>query len=160
MGYLMRTFTNVYGQSVFDLGTGQELGKIEDLYIDHKTGKIIGLVIDKKGWFNQDMLLPIESIKQFGTDGIMISSKNVLKPFRKGSVSFAEGKKRLKGKPLLTAEGEKLGLVEDVYFMEEMGNIVGYEVTEGLIADIKEGKKVVKTKNPPTIGEEVLIVEI
>ncbi len=156
----MRTFANLHNQAVYDLETGSELGKILDLDIDVATSKVNGLVIDKKGWFNQDLLLPIEKVSQFGTDGIIISSKDVLTPFHKRATAFVEGKTRLKGKPLLTTEGEKLGLVEDVYFMEEMGKIVGYEVTEGLLADIKEGKKIVKTNDPLIIGEDILIVKI
>lgn len=156
----LRTFASLYGQTVFDLETGSELGKILDLDIDVETSKVKGLVVDKKGWFNQDLLLPIEKVEQFGTDGILISSKDVLTPFQRKSTAFVEGKTRLKGKPLLTTEGEKLGLVEDVYFMEEMGKIVGYEVTEGLLAEIKEGKKVVKTSSPLIVGEDILIVKI
>ena len=71
-----------------------------------------------------------------------------------------QGKEKLSGRPLLTSEGEKLGLVEDVYFMEELGTIVGYEVTEGLIADIKEGRKVVKTEHPLTIGKDILVIQL
>lgn len=156
----MRTFATLYGQTVYDLETGSELGKIFDLDIDVETSKVNGLVIDKKGWFNQHLLLPIENVSQFGTDGVIVSSKDVLTPFQKKSIAFVEGKSRLKGKPLLTTEGEKLGLVEDVYFMEEMGKIIGYEVTEGLLADIKEGKKIVKTNDPLIIGEDILIVKI
>jgi uncharacterized protein YrrD len=53
---------------------------------------------------------------------------------------------------LLTAEGEKLGLLEDVYFLEEVGTIVGYEVTEGLVADLVEGRRVVKSNSKLTIA--------
>ena len=159
----MRTFANICGQSVFDLKTGQELGKIEDLYIDPKSATIKGLIMDQKGWFLSDRLIPIESIKEFGPDGIMVSSSSVLRPFQKKSrkyIPFMDGKLHMRGMPLITAEGEKLGLVEDVYFKEEMGNIVGYEITEGLIADLKEGKKVIKTNDPLTVGEDILIVKL
>ena len=54
---------------------------------------------------------------------------------------------------MLTAEGEKLGLLEDVYFMEELGTIIGYEVTEGLVADLVEGRRVVKTNASLTIAD-------
>ncbi|MCD8501427.1 MAG: hypothetical protein LRY71_06700 [Bacillaceae bacterium] len=50
--------------------------------------------------------------------------------------------------------------MEDVYFDEDSGTIVGYEVTDGLIADIKEGKKLIKTSTPLKIGEEVLVIDL
>lgn len=156
----LRTFASLSGQSVFDLETASEIGKVIDLSLDVASQKVNGLVIDQKGWFNQHLLLPIEKVRQFGTDGIVISSKNVLMPLNKKSLSLNEGKARLKGKLLLSTEGEKLGLVEDVYFQEEMGKIIGYEVTEGLLAEMKEGKKIVKTNAPLIVGEEVLMIEI
>lgn len=159
----MRTFANTNGKSVFDLKTGVELGKVQDLYIDPKSAVIRGLIMDQKGWFQSDLLIPIECIEQFGQDGVMVSSKNVLRPLLKKSrkhVPFAEGKQHIRGMPIITAEGEKLGLVEDVYFTEEMGNIIGYEISEGLIVDLKEGKKVLKTNEPLTVGEDILIVKL
>jgi len=63
-------------------------------------------------------------------------------------------------KPLLSSEGQKLGLLEDVYFTEEVGTIIGYEVTDGFFADITEGKKVIKTNEPLKIGEDVIVVSI
>ncbi len=57
-------------------------------------------------------------------------------------------------------EGEKLGIVEDVYFQEELGTIVGYECTDGFFSDLKEGKRVVKTDEPPAIGKDTIIVNV
>jgi uncharacterized protein YrrD len=71
-----------------------------------------------------------------------------------------EHHKCLTGKMVMSSEGEKLGLVEDVYFMEELGTIVGYECTDGFFSDIKEGKRVVKTIHPPAIGKDTIIVNV
>ena len=46
---------------------------------------------------------------------------------------------------MMTKEGERLGILEDVYFMEEVGTIVGYELSDGFFSDIMEGKRVVKS---------------
>ena len=46
---------------------------------------------------------------------------------------------------MISKEGERLGLLEDVYFLEEVGTIVGYELSDGFFSDIMEGKRVIKT---------------
>ncbi len=152
----------MYGQTVYNASNGAEIGIIEDLFINEHC-IVTGFLVDKKGWLNRDLFVPREAITGFGYDGIMVKESEKLKPFVKHHhhyFALKEGKERLSGKPLLTVEGEKLGLVEDVYFMEELGTIIGYEVTEGFIADIKEGKKVIKTNEPIKIGKDILVIDI
>lgn len=48
----------------------------------------------------------------------------------------------------MSNEGKKLGLLEDVYFMEEVGTIVGYELTDGFFSDITEGSVSSKPLTP------------
>ena len=36
------------------------------------------------------------------------------------------------------ANGRELGWVEDVYFREELGTLVGYELSDGFLADVLE----------------------
>lgn len=142
----------IEGFPVLDQTTGQECGHITDLV--YKNGKVIGLLIDPKGWLTRQRFLAVSDVKSFGKDAIMIDSVDQLKPFEKTDSYFLKhGKERLQGIALLTKEGEKLGLMEDVYFQEEVGTIVGYEVTDGLIADLMEGRKVVKSDKQLTIAK-------
>ena len=64
------------------------------------------------------------------------------------------------GKSLFTKEGEQLGLLEDVYFLEEVGTIVGYKCSDGFFSDILEGKRVVESDEPPAIGKDAIIVNV
>ncbi|NEU31579.1 hypothetical protein GN156_12475 [bacterium LRH843] len=149
----MRTFSTVEGLPVISLSTGQESGHVLDLL--YKGGCVTGFLIDQKGWFNQHLFLPVSAISSFGQDGLMIEGPWSLIPYTKKEkkwLSLKNGKGRLQGTPLLSKEGVKLGLLEDVYFLEEVGTIVGYEVTDGLVADLLEGRKVVKSKGSLTIG--------
>ncbi|WP_100406609.1 PRC-barrel domain-containing protein [Bacillus solitudinis] len=156
----MRTFSTIEGLPIINLSSGNECGHVLDLLF---TGRYVtGFVIDQKGWFNHHLFLPLSSVSSFGHDGLMIDSNAKLQPYEKSTNvhPLKLGKKRVQGKPLLTTEGEKIGLVEDVYFSEELGTIIGYEVTDGLLADIVEGRKVIKSKGELTVGEDRAILSI
>lgn len=147
--------------SVIALDGGEEIGKVIDLLF-HET-QVKGLLIDKNGWLNRHLFVPLENIHAIGHDALTIDHVDMLKPYdRKHFPHYLlqTGPKKLVGKTLMSTEGEKLGLVEDVYFHEEMGNIVGYEVTDGFIADLKEGKRVLQSKAPLTVGDEVLVIDL
>ncbi|WP_088102598.1 PRC-barrel domain-containing protein [Halalkalibacter urbisdiaboli] len=158
----MRTFSTIEGLPVIDLSSGNECGHVLDLLFSGQ--EVIGFVIDQKGWFNHHLFLPISAVSSFGNDGVMVEERKVLHPYKKEykeeAFPLKLGKRKFQGKPLLTTEGEKIGLVEDVYFSEEVGTIIGYEVTDGLLADIVEGRKVVKSKGQLTIGEDRAILSI
>ena len=61
---------------------------------------------------------------------------------------------------MISKEGERLGFLEDVYFMEEVGTIIGYELSDGFFSDIMEGKRVIRADQPPAIGKDAIIVNV
>jgi len=62
----------------------------------------------------------------------------------------------------VTVDGEQLGRVSDVYFSEILGTqIVGYELTDGFIADVMEGRRwlpVPSDLDSVMLGENAIIV--
>ncbi|BAB04983.1 PRC-barrel domain-containing protein [Halalkalibacterium halodurans] len=157
----MRTFASLEGLPVIDRQTGNELGSVMDGII--APDRMMGFLVNKNGWFHRHQWLPLDHIISLGTDGVMIEAKGLSKEIStNGGAAYPlmHGQHKLQGKPLITEEGERLGLVQDVYFLEKAGKIVAYEVTEGLLADITEGRKVVRSNGPVTVGKDVLIVSM
>lgn len=157
----MRTFSVLNGLSVISLENGEEIGKVIDLLF-YETN-VEGILVDKNGWLNRHLVVPLNHIHSIGHDALVVNDIHQLSIYDKKQFPFYSlhnGAKKIVGKTLMSTEGEKLGLVEDVYFNENLGNIVGYEVTDGFIADLKEGKRVLKTAAPLTVGEEVLVIDL
>lgn len=145
---------------VFELETGSRLGEISDLAIGKK-GNVEGLLIKKGTVLKKTYIIYVQDVSSFGPDGVMIEDREQLKPLQEKSDSYTlEGGQRLVGKVMMTKEGEQLGLLEDVYFLEEMGTIVGYKCSDGFFSDIMDGKRVVKTDEPPAIGKDAIIVNV
>ncbi|MFT4412744.1 PRC-barrel domain-containing protein [Fredinandcohnia humi] len=158
----MRTFMLLKDLPVYDEKAGKILGRVSDICIT-SDGKVSALLIKGKGLFERDRVVPIESISSFGKDGVMVSDYRLVEKVNHEAdrpTYFLHSHHGLFRKPILSSEGEKLGLLEDVYFTEEVGTIIGYEVTDGFFADITEGKKVVKTEQPLKIGEDVIVVYV
>lgn len=157
----MRTFSVLNGLSVITLHGGEEIGKVIDVLINNT--EISGIIIDKNGWLNHHLYVPLQNIHAVGIDALVVEDKKRLAIYDKKQFplySLHNGSKSIAGKMLMSTEGEKLGLLEDVYFDEVLGNIIGYEVTDGFIADLKEGKHVLKTTAPLTVGEDVIVIDL
>lgn len=155
----MRTFSLLKGLPIYEKRHGRKIGEVSDLNIS-ASGMVKGLLLRKGALFKKTYQIPISDVSSFGWDGVMVEDESILKPINKLEEYTFESQQKLIGKAILSSEGEKLGLLEDVYFHEELGTIVGYECSDGFFSDITEGKRVVKTDEPPTIGKDAIIVDI
>jgi uncharacterized protein YrrD len=155
----LRKSQEVIGLSVIHLKTGEKLGTVTDLLFD-RDQRWRGVVLQEGGFFKRRKYIRSDNIVSIGKDAVMVDSDQVILPFDRNAeewISIYNGENKLKGRPLLTAGGYEMGMVENVYFMEEVGTLIGYELSGGLISDLAEGRKVVKTTHPLTWGKDVLI---
>ena len=158
MGLLLRTFSLLKGLPVYISETGKKIGVVSDIQISNE-GTIQSIVVDVKGLFERDRHFRIEDVISFGLDGMMIKQQSTpYKSNRDGH--YLNHHHGLIGQLLYTTEGEKLGIIEDVYFDEKLGTILGYEVSEGFFADLSEGKRVINSKTPLQFGEDIVLIEI
>jgi uncharacterized protein YrrD len=139
--------------------TGKKIGEVCDLNIT-TNGLVKGLILKKGGIFKKSQTIDIKDISSFGWDGVMIDNDQVIKALTQAPEYTLQHHQQLQGRVVMTSEGEKLGILEDVYFMEELGTIVGYEISDGFFSDVTEGKQVVKTSESPAIGEDAIIVKV
>jgi len=160
VGDSLRTYSLLKGKPVFEIKSGSKIGEVCDLAISDD-GRVKGLLIKKGVIFKKTWIIYIENVNSFGVDGVMIEDRKQLEPLIEtfDNYTFETGQPLL-GKALMTKEGQRLGILEDVYFLEEVGTIVGYECSDGFFSDIIEGKRVVKTDKPPAIGKDAIIVDV
>ncbi|AZU63448.1 PRC-barrel domain-containing protein [Neobacillus mesonae] len=153
----MRTFSLLKGQPVFETKSGRKIGEVTDLFLS-TTGTVEGLLVKKGVFFKQSCFLDIQNVSSFGWDGVMIDDENALEKQKEGSEYTSAHS--IEGMMMLSKSGNSLGLLKDVYFQEELGTIVGYEITDGFFSDIMEGKQVIHTREPLTIGKDAIIVDV
>jgi uncharacterized protein YrrD len=155
----LRTFSLLKGLPIYEKSKGKKIGEVCDLNITSE-GVVKGLIIKPGGIFKKNQFIHIEDVSSFGWDGVMIDSGQKIKALEETPEYTLLHHHQLQGKVVMTAEGEKLGILDDVYFMEELGTIVGYEISDGFFSDVTEGKQVVKTSESPAIGEDAIIVRV
>lgn len=154
----MRTFSLLKGQPVFETNSGQKIGEVSDLCISN-TGRVDGLLVKKGVFFKQSFFLDIQKVASFGVDGVMIEDNASLVKLKNPQYTLTH-QQPLDGMMMLSKSGESLGLLKDVYFQEELGTIIGYEITDGFFSDLTEGKQVIQSGKPLAIGKDAIIVDV
>ena len=102
-----------------------------------------------------------DDITAYGEDAIMISSEQVICKMDASHIelTFSSGDGRVKELPVLTHDGVLIGHVSDVYFDQHLGsNITGFEISDGFISDLMEGRKLLPFIEGIVKGEHAVLV--
>ena len=147
----LRTFSLLKGLPVFT-SSGQKLGIVNDLCISD-VGEVIGIVIQQHTIFKKNVFVALDEVTSFGPDGIIVTDTYTGSLPKAGMLLT---KDEWLGKMLFSEQGEELGWLQDVYFMEKMGTIVAYETTDGFFSE----STFIPSELPPVYGEDAIIVSV
>lgn len=157
----MRKALDAVGLPVICLKTGEEIGSVRDILCDLEW-RVLGVVLQEGNWFQPGTYIPSANIHAVGDHCLIATGKDAITSLQAlaeyDTVGLQTGKVKLKGKAVITENGELLGKVEDVYFSPNWEKLVGYELSNGWIADVTAGRKRLSAPPHVTIGEENLIV--
>ncbi|MBP1930462.1 PRC-barrel domain-containing protein [Ammoniphilus resinae] len=164
---------DVIGLPVIDLQKGQELGIVRDVLFD-QGWTFQGLLVEVKTFFRRGRFIPSDSIHAIGGDCVTVSDSESLQWISgfEHLNGLKNGQKTLLEKSVITPDGSILGHVEDIYFQEELASpgdissereyssIVGFEISDGFLTDLKEGRKTIKPLQQVNIGEDAIVIPI
>lgn len=156
----MRKVRDLIGLPVVELESGEHVGEVRDVLFDGSE-TFHSLLLEKAGLVTRMKVLPKASIWAIGQDAVTVQSRQAVIEFKDESgvmKSMIEGDVHYVGKDVLTEEGNLLGTVEDVFLDDNLGKIVGYEVSEGFLVDLREGRKVLKAHPEMVVGLDALVV--
>jgi len=156
----MRKIQDVIGLPVLDVSSGKKVGTVSDFFFN-RAGELKGITVAlSHGLMTKIKYLPFENIGAIGDDAVTIGSVQFLTPYIPNDLyfGFESGSKTYKELPVFTTNGYELGHIEDVYFMEEVGKIIGYELSDGFLSDITEGRKTIKVPQRMVLGDDAMII--
>lgn len=158
-GCFLRTYSLLKNMPVFNC-QGSLVGEVCDICISDD-GKVKSLIVKGKGFFHKLYSVPIDQVKAFGQHVIVLQDGKQLTKYKEAQNEYSMCHHRpIAQQFMITGSGEEIGLLEDVYFQEEVGTIIGYELTDGFFSDMLEGKRVIHSAHPPKFGRDVIVVTV
>ncbi|MGO4370177.1 PRC-barrel domain-containing protein [Paenibacillus sp. 2TAB19] len=152
------------GLPVIVIHSGKLVGTVKDAYFDEHW-QLQGLVLESPRWLALSLkIVRWTDVLTCGEDAVIIGSEGAVVRLKPKELlrSFYTGIVKLKDLPVVTVQGNQLGRISDVYFYPFQGTqIVGYELTDGFVSDLMEGRKWLKAPSDPDtvlLGEDAIIV--
>lgn len=156
----MRKGKSIIGKDILSLDEGIKLDQVTDLVIDPEGRRLVALVVDEGGFMSSSKVVPMEDVASFGKDAVVVASRTsvVSVADHAGLRALVERDEKILGKKVFTTSGDNHGSVADIYFDEQTGDLVGYEVSGGLIGDAAKGTSFLATDEIAVIGGDVIYV--
>lgn len=151
-GSLLLKGKEVIGLPVINLESGEELGKVSDLLYSGDLQKVEAI----KASSEQDLkVYTLPQLSSIGRDAVLLENPINAEP--------AIGEKfhsweKLKGLKVIDNQGNQLGIVVDILFDPQGGDIKGLEISEGFIGDLLEGRQIIDKKLLQICSKEMIIV--
>lgn len=134
------------------------VGYIESPVFDDD-GYVLGFLADIKGVLFGKRFIPLDEILKIDGRSCSIYSERSIKKKRtaRGGKSVCRQGRYL-GKRAVLCGGEGLGVVSDLLFNAETGEIEGVELSRGIFEDIARGRRALLLRDCVEVGEDSIIV--
>jgi uncharacterized protein YrrD len=152
----------VLGMPVLSRQDGQKIGSTRDIVIAKDHSRIVAFILDEGGLFAAATAVGMENVVSFGKDALIITdSKAVVRVDHFPEVkAIMEDRDGLVGKEVFTESGDLKGKVEDIYFDEATGNIVGLEVEGKFTAKHSNASVQLRPADIVSIGPDAVVINM
>jgi uncharacterized protein YrrD len=156
----MRKGKSIIGKDILTLEDGTKLHKVNGVVVDPGGQRLVALIVDEGGLMSSTKVVPIEQVSSFGRDAIVIAGRGsvVATADAPGLKEIVEQSERIVDKRVFTVTGDEQGTIADIYFDEASGQVLGYEVSGGLLGDVATGTSYLAAEEVESIGTDVVYV--
>ena len=128
----MHRLKNIIGKTVVSAETGDRLGSVSDALLEQGGDRVVGLVLGS-GLLAKQHVMPFENVQTLGGDAVLARTEAGIVGPRQWRKSGAKTMRssELQGRKVVTASGERLGIVSDLLVDEKTGAFGALEVAGG-----------------------------
>lgn len=150
---LMRRMRDLIMLPVVDPDSGERLGWVKDILFDPVNNTVTGIIMEKDSFFKSvQETVARESILSFGKESLTLAE------FASQKVHGAKWSEKI-GSKVYNSDGDIKGTIGDIFVDNLVQVIVGYEISDGLFADLYKGRNAILEDNILAEGQDVVVIE-
>jgi uncharacterized protein YrrD len=145
---------------IISLKEGQQIGFVRNLVIDPKSRAVAALIVDPKGFFKEQRIIPFNRVVSIGENAITVSTESQVEKATNlpDILELLKEKTAIIGIKIITTNGKTLGLVDEFYINAEDGSIACLDFSGGKIEGLFNGRMRIKANEILTMGTDVIVV--
>ncbi len=134
------------------------IGEIKDIIYDPEKNQIVGYLVDIGGWLREGKgFLHVDLLKR-EEDCLVIKDESVIKKISKMDHVREAIDKDIRGLKVELEDGRCIGVIQDVLVDDKTGEITGYEISDGVIQDLLDGRSTISNEGLNILADRVVTV--
>lgn len=145
---------------VISIKEGQQVGYVRNLVINPKIRNVAALIVDPRGFFKEQRIIPFNRIVSLGENAIIVSSNSQVEKAANlpDILDLLKEKTAIIGIKTITENGKFLGIIAEFYIDPQSGHITALDISEGKIESLFSGRMRVHADDILTIGPDVIVL--
>ena len=146
---------------IISLQEGQQIGYVKSLILDAGTKSLAAIVVDPKGLFKDQRIIPYSKVVSVGDDAITIDKESHVEKTSNlpELLDLVKEKLTIIGTKMVTETGKTLGTADEYYVDPKTGEITQIEISGGKLEGFLSGKVWIAAEYIKTIGHDVIVVQ-
>lgn len=165
---MLHRYSEVLNLPVICADNGRKAGSIKDILFDLDGREVKALLLEHTGLLPGKRVIFLDKLSNLGKDAAIIRSTDCVSVVKRKAFanlfgsgeSFFDGDRgSLIGRRVYSKAGGELGIVKDVIFDISSGKIEAFEISDGVLQDIIQGRRLLPLFGKIELGEEFAIVD-
>lgn len=146
---------------IISLQEGQQIGYVKSLILDAGTKSLAAIVVDPKGLFKDQRIIPYAKVVSVGDDAITIDKGSHVEKTSNlpELLDLVKQKLTIIGTKMVTETGKTLGTADEYYVDPKTGEITQIEISGGKLEGFISGKAWISAQHIITIGHDVIVAQ-
>ncbi|MDQ7092787.1 PRC-barrel domain-containing protein [Desulfosporosinus sp. PR] len=146
---------------IVSLQEGQQIGYVKNLILDAGTKSLAAIIVDPKGFFKDQRIIPYTKVVSVGDDAITIDKESHVEKTSNlpELLELVKDKLTIIGTKMITESGKTLGIADEYYVDPGSGKITQIEISSGKLDGFLSGKAWMPAEYITTIGHDVIVTQ-
>jgi len=155
----MKKSSDLISMPIISLEEGTKIGSVKNLLIDPGQKKVAALIIEEKGFFKGQKIVPFNKIRSIGPGAITLDKTGSAET----ATSLPELMKLLQepanliGAKVVAENGTILGQIEEYYVDPSSGDLISLDLKGNLLESFLKGRARLSISQIQTIGQDMVI---
>lgn len=156
----MRRSRQYLSLPVVTLEEGKEIGRVRGLVVNHHSGEIAALLVQRGSIFREQKVIPYPRVVSVGNSALTIQKSSSAERLTSlpQILNLVKENVQLKGSRVITEGGTALGHVAEYLVNPETGKIEAFEISGTPAESLFKGRAFLPAEEVRTIGKDVLVV--
>lgn len=152
----MQKVNQMFGKEVINQVSGEKIATVHDIVMDRDTRHVLALLIRSGGLMGSTSVVRWNAVVSVGDVVVIRAEKDLPSLSDDAEVSeLTKQSNRITGTSVISAKGEQLGSIGDI-FINEQGQVIGYEVKQGML----HSNRYLPAEHVQAVGKDAVISTI